>query len=214
MAEYCSNCFEKLDALHMCSQTQKDSSSRQSGAEIWKANQSIGTFVMVAPLAGIILDLVVPLPSSILHSSLMAIFGSAISSAIWLSIKYEGRKNLKFFLRNIKNFLYTPNLIKIFGSQVKRNALATWLAVVVASAGIQLFIFTPGNSTYLSGRVSAKIDEASGANLSVDCPNLQFYFYNKKMECRVKTGLLGITVPARVKLSPLLGTSKIKISLF
>jgi len=37
--------------------------------------------------------------------------------------------------------------------------------------------------------------------------------YSDKIECRVKTGIFGITVPARVTISPLLGTSEIKVSL-
>jgi hypothetical protein len=47
----------------------------------------------------------------------------------------------------------------------------------------------------------------------VECPKNMFYFYTDRLECRVKTGLLGISVPARIALSPLIGTADIKVSL-
>lgn len=192
---------------------QNSHKSQYSGAEIWSANQSIGNFVLIAPLWGLVLDLILPLPSSIINSILLSILGSTLSSAIWVYIKYKGEKSFKFYLRNFKNFLFTPNLIKVFGSHIKGNVVTSWLAVIFASTAIQIVIFTPGNSAYLSDRVTASIDETTGINFSTDCPKLKLYFYNEQIECRVRTGLLGITVPARATLSPLVGTSRISISL-
>lgn len=212
MTDYCPNCFGKLDALHACDEVSSISKSNDSGAHDWHVNQNLGPFVSLAPLAGVLLDLIVPLPSSIVHSFILACIGSAIASAIWVSIKYQGKKSLRFYLFNVKNFVYTPNLLKIFGTQGKSKVMS-WVAVILVSTSLQVLFFTPGNATYLSNRVTAKIDEASGANLSVTCPSMMLYFYNKRIECRVKTGILGITVPARAKLSPIWGSSQIKVSL-
>lgn len=214
MTEYCPNCFGKLDALHSCDDETSNSASKNTGARDWHSKQTLAGFIIIAPLVGVLLDVITPLPSSVLHSIFLSVVGSAIASAIWVAIKYQGQKSLLFFLMNLKNFLYTPNLLKIFGTHGKSKSTTSWLVMIVVSAALQMILFTPGNATYLSDRVTAKIDEASGANLSVECPTMKLYFYNKRIECRVKTGLLGITVPARAKLSPLWGSSQIKVSLF
>jgi hypothetical protein len=119
-----------------------------------------------------------------------------------------------FYVRNLKNFAYTPNMIKIFGLGETKKVATGWLAAVVVSSALQVLIFTPGNASYLGHQVTKKIDDASGANLEVKCPSTKIYLYNEKIECRVKTGLLGITVPARATLSPILGSAEIKVSLF
>jgi hypothetical protein len=104
--------------------------------------------------------------------------------------------------------------LKVFGSDGSRKSTSYWLGVIALSTVLQLIIFTPGNGTYLAHQVTKKIDDASGANLKVECPKTKIYFYNETLECRVKTGILGISVPARISMSPLLGTSDIKVSLF
>jgi len=216
MSDYCPQCFEKLDALHICDT--KSSGSRSgfssTGSEVWGINQSIGNFVVYAPFAGTILDFVLPLPSSLLHSILVSILGSALASMIWVAFKYEGQKSFKFFISNAKNFIYTPNLLKIFGTSGGSKTTRNWFGVIAASTILQILIFTPGNSTYLAHQVNKKIKDASSVNLQVSCPKTRLYLYSDQIECRVRTGILGITVPARAKLSPLFGSSDIKVSLF
>jgi hypothetical protein len=213
MAEYCPNCFEKLDALHICESSESSTQDRSSGSSIWETNQSLAPVVIAAPLFGFLLDFVLPFPSSLVHSLLISVVGSGIVAAIWVAVKYEGQKSLKFFAFNVKNFLYTPNILKVFGSYGVKKATPYWFAVVFLSAALQMVIFTPGNATYLGNQVSKKIDSASGANLKVECPSTKFYLYNEKIECRVKTGILGISVPARATVSPLIGTADIKVSI-
>lgn len=213
MADYCPNCFEVLDALHICGDSSTSKSTIDSGSAVWRTNQSLASFVIFAPLAGVILDLIMPFPSSLIHSLFISILGSAFAGAFWVAVKYQGQKSFKFFAVNLKNFIFTPNMIKVFGSLEKNKTTASWVAMIFASAALQIILFTPGNSMYLENQVSTKIDDASGANLSVDCPGLRFYFYNDNIECRVKTGILGITVPARSQLSPLVGSADIKVSL-
>jgi hypothetical protein len=213
MADYCSKCFEKLDAFHFCAESDSVKNLAASGDDLWETNQSIINFVIFAPVMGVFLDFILPLPSSLIHSLIISILGSALAAILWVTIKYQGEKTFKFYLLNIKNFLYTPNILKIFGSGGNKKAASYWLGIVAFATVIQLLIFTPGNSTYLANQVVNKIDKASGANLKVDCPKTKLYLYNERIECRVKTGILGITVPARANLSPFLGTSEIKISL-
>jgi hypothetical protein len=214
MAEYCPNCFEKLDALHMCGGSEKLNVAPPSGSEVWGINKSLTNFVVFAPLMGVVLDFILPLPSSLIHSVIVSLVGSALASIIWVVLKYQGEKSIKFFFLNLKNFLYTPNLLKVFGSDGSRKSTTYWLGVIALSTVLQVIIFTPGNGTYLAHQVTKKIDDASGANLKVECPKTKIYFYNETLECRVKTGILGISVPARISMSPLLGTSDIKVSLF
>ena len=214
MAEYCPNCFEKLDALHLCGGSEKLNDAPPSGSEVWGINQSLTNFVVFAPLMGVVLDFILPLPSSLIHSVIVSLVGSALASIIWVVLKYQGEKSIKFFFLNLKNFLYTPNLLKVFGSDGSRKSTSYWLGVIALSTVLQVIIFTPGNGTYLAHQVTKKIDDASGANLKVECPKTKIYFYNETLECRVKTGILGISVPARIRMSPLLGTSDIKVSLF
>lgn len=213
MAEYCPNCFEKLDALHLCSDLDSGESSRNPGSNIWSQHQSLANFVILAPLAGLILDFVVPLPSSLVHSFVLSLIGSAAASMVWVSLNYDGQKSFRFFFFNLRHFIYTPNVLKIFGGNGNKKVLFNWLLIVLFSTALQIVLFTPGNSAHLEGRVSAKIDDASGANLKVDCPNTKLFLYNERIECRVKTGIFGITVPARTNLSPILGEYQIKVSI-
>lgn len=175
--------------------------------------QSLAMIVMGAPLMGVVLDFLLPLPSSLIVSVLVSLLGSAFVSFLWVAFKYEGNKTFRFFIRNLKNFIYTPNMLKIFSSNGRKNVTSAWLGFIALSTIIQVIVFTPGNGSFIEYSVSNKIEKESGVNLDVDCPGTQIYLYRDTIECRVKTGILGITVPARVTPSPIVGTFKVKVSL-
>ena len=213
MAPVCSNCGDELDVFHSCGGKNNESDSFFGGGNKPRKNLPLVSVVAPAPLMGIVIDLFMPLPSSLIHSILVSVLGSTIVAALWVAIKYEGKKSFKFYLKNLKNFAFTPLILKIFTTEDSKKATASWLGVIALSSAIQIFLFTPGNSIYLESRVTKQIDKASGADLQVECPSNVIYFYNERIECRVKTGILGITVPARAQLSPLLGSADIKVSL-
>lgn len=208
-----------MEFLHTCGSNQSFQSSQTSSEDSYFAapknrKASLVTLVSFAPLGGFAVDLIAPLPSSLVHSLIVAIIGSTLVGLIWTLTAYEGNKSFKFILRNLKNFAYTPNMLKVFSSENPKKATTTWFGVLALSVALQIVVFTPGNASYLGHQVTKKIDDASGANLKVDCPSTKIYLYNEKIECRVKTGLLGISVPARATLSPILGSAEIKVSLF
>lgn len=213
MTDFCPQCYESMDSDHVCGRKSRSSDSSFSGFTNTRSRFPLVSIVAFAPLMGILFDLVLPLPSSLLHSILVSLLGSTVVGLVWVMFKHEGSKSFNFYLRNLKNFLYTPNLLKLYSADGARKATSLWLVAVALSTALQIFFFTPGNASFLAGRVSHQIDEASGANLDVDCPKNTLHFYTDRIECRVKTGLLGISVPARVTLSPLLGTADIKVSL-
>ena len=203
-------CFEKADFLHMCGESKSSSAFDE---DVKSDLQSLAMIVMGAPLMGVVLDFLLPLPSSLIVSVLVSLLGSAFVSYLWVAFKYEGNKTFRFFIRNLKNFIYTPNMLKIFGSNGRKNVTSAWLGFIALSTIIQVIVFTPGNSSFIEYSVSNKIEKESGVNLDVDCPGTQIYLYRDTIECRVKTGILGITVPARVTPSPIVGTFKVKVSL-
>jgi len=213
MSEICPQCWKTMDLLHTCGAERKSKSDELDGFEHRGTGLPLFTVIAAGPLAGIIVDLILPLPSSLLHSALVSILGSALVAILWVAFKYEGRKSPKFYFANLKNFLFAPNLLKMYGSDDGKKVTLAWSAMIAASMVVQIFLFTPGNASYLAWQVSSQIDNASGANLKVTCPSVHLFFYNERIECRVKTGLLGISVPARASLSPLLGTAEIKVSL-
>jgi hypothetical protein len=104
-------------------------------------------------------------------------------------------------------------MLKIFDPDPNKKAPSIWLGFVALSVVIQLFLFTPGNASFIENSISNKIDEKSGVSLEVECPGTRIFLYQDPIKCKVRTGILGITVPARVKLSPFLGTLTIKVSL-
>ena len=212
MAEYCPLCFEKAEFLHKCSDSPSSGSFGQEFSSPAK-KYSLTSIVMGAPLMGIVLDLFLPLPSSLIASAVVAVLGSAVMSFLWVAFKYEGNKTFRFFIRNLKNFIYTPNMLKIFGSDGNKKATSTWLGFIALSTTMQIFLFTPGNASFIENTVSNKIKKESGVRLTVQCPGTQIYLYQDPIECRVRTGIFGITVPARVTLSPVVGTFSIKVSL-
>jgi hypothetical protein len=212
VAEYCPLCFEKAEFLHKCSDSPSSGSFGQEFSSPAK-KYSLTSIVMGAPLMGIVLDLFLPLPSSLIASAVVAVLGSAVMSFLWVAFKYEGNKTFRFFIRNLKNFIYTPNMLKIFGSDGNKKATSTWLGFIALSTTMQIFLFTPGNASFIENTVSNKIKKESGVRLTVQCPGTQIYLYQDPIECRVRTGIFGITVPARVTLSPVVGTFSIKVSL-
>jgi hypothetical protein len=215
MAEYCPNCFEAMDFLHTCDSSKSSEAENFGNFVAPKSKRaSLITIVGLAPLAGLAVDLFAPLPSSVVHSILATLIGSTLVGLIWVMTSYDGHKSAKFLLRNLKNFAYTPNMLKVFSAENPKKATTTWFGALALSIALQLVVFTPGNASYLGHQVTKKIDDASGANLEVKCPSTKIYLYNEKIECRVKTGLLGITVPARATLSPIIGSAEIKVSLF
>jgi hypothetical protein len=130
-----------------------------------------------------------------------------------VAFKFDGNKTFRFFARNLKNFIYTPNVLKIFGSDGRKNITSAWFGFIALSTAIQVFLFTPGNSSFIEYSINNKIKKESGVNLQVECPGTQVFLYRDTIECRVKTGILGITVPARVTPSPIVGTFTVKVSL-
>ena len=212
MAEYCPLCFEKAEFLHKCSDSTSSGSFGQDSSSP-SGKYSLTSIVMGAPLMGVLLELFLPLPSSIIASALIAVLGSAVTSILWVAFKYDGNKTFRFFIRNLKNFLYTPNMLKIFGSDGNKKATSTWFGFIALSTAIQIFLFTPGNASFIENTVSNKIKKESGVKLAVECPGTKIYFYQEPIECRVKTGVFGISVPARVTISPIIGTFSIKVSL-
>ena len=213
MSPICSNCSEELDVFHNCNAKNGSSDSIFDSNDQQTKNLPLVSVVALAPLMGIVFDLFLPLPSSLIHSIFVSVLGSTVVAALWVAIKYEGKKSFKFYLKNLKNFAFTPLILKIFTTADSKKATGSWLGVIAFSSAIQIFLFTPGNSTYLESRITKQIDDASGANLRAECPSNIFYLYNKRIECRVNTGILKITVPARAQLSPLLGSADIKVSL-
>ena len=209
MADYCPLCFKEADFLHTCS----DSESSDIFGQGSSGKYSLTSIVMAAPLVGIVLDLFLPLPSSLIASAVVAVLGSAVMGFLWVAFKHDGNKSFGFFIRNLKNFLYTPNMLKIFGSDGNKKATSTWFGFIALSTAIQIFLFTPGNASFIENTVSNKIKKESGVKLAVECPGTKIYFYQDPIECRVKTGIFGITVPARVTISPVIGTFSIKVSL-
>ena len=212
MAEYCPSCFEKADFLHICGESSQPGAFGQDSSEI-SGKYPLSTIVMVAPLMGVVLDFFLPLPSSLIVSIVVALMGSALLSFLWVAFNYDGNKTFRFYFRNLKNFIYTPNLLKIFSSNGKKSATPTWVGFVALSMVIQVFIFTPGNASFFEYGISNKIEKESGVNFEVECPGTQIYLYQDTIECRVKTRILGITVPARVTPSPIVGTFTVKVSL-
>jgi hypothetical protein len=212
VAEYCPLCFEKAEFLHKCSDSSSSGSFGQDSSST-SGKYSLTSIVMVAPLMGVFLDLFLPLPSSIVTSALVALLGSAFTSFLWVAFKYDGHKSLRFFILNLKNFFYTPNMLKIFGSDGNKKATSTWFGFIALSTAIQIFLFSPGNASFIENTVSNKIKKESGVKLAVECPGTKIYFYQEPIECRVKTGIFGISVPAGVTISPIVGTFKIKVSL-
>ena len=194
----------------MCGESKSSSAFEE---DVKSDLQSLAMIVMGAPLMGVVLDFLLPLPSSLIVSVLVSLLGSAFVSFLWVAFKYEGNKTFRFFIRNLKNFIYTPNMLKIFSSNGRKNVTSAWLGFIALSTIIQVIVFTPGNGSFIEYSVSNKIEKESGVNLDVDCPGTQIYLYRDTIECRVKTGILGITVPARVTPSPIVGTFKVKVSL-
>ena len=194
----------------MCGESKSSSAFEE---DVKSDLQSFAMIVMGAPLMGVVLDFLLPLPSSLIVSVLVSLLGSAFVSFLWVAFKYEGNKTFRFFIRNLKNFIYTPNMLKIFSSNGRKNVTSAWLGFIALSTIIQVIVFTPGNGSFIEYSVSNKIEKESGVNLDVDCPGTQIYLYRDTIECRVKTGILGITVPARVTPSPIVGTFKVKVSL-
>ena len=212
MASYCPRCFEEDDSFHTCSDSGSlDSFGKDSAGT--SSKYSLASVVMAAPLMGIVLELFLPLPSSLIASALVALLGSAFTSFLWVAFKYDGHKSFRFFILNLKNFVYTPNMLKIFGSDGNKKATSTWFGFIALSTAIQIFLFTPGNASFIENTVSNKIKKESSVKLAVECPGTKIYFYQEPIECRVKTGVFGITVPARVTISPVVGTFSIKVSL-
>jgi hypothetical protein len=212
VADYCPLCFKEADFLHTCSDSGSSDPFGQGNSGT-SGKYSLTSIVMGAPLMGIVLDLFLPLPSSLIASAVVAVLGSAVMGFLWVAFKYDGNKTFRFFIRNLKNFIYTPNMLKIFGSDGNKKATSTWFGFIALSTAIQIFLFTPGNASFIENTVSNKIKKESGIKLAVECPGAQIYFYQDPIECRVRTGIFGITVPARVTLSPVVGTFSIKVSL-
>jgi hypothetical protein len=211
VVDYCPLCFEKAEFLHRCGEL-RATEEFEHARTLKLSNQRL--MVMSAPLMGIALDFLLPLPSSLITSILLALIGSTSIGIIWMIINIERGRRFRLILRNVTSVIYTPKLHRLSSANGKSRVTVFWFGFLALSSAIQLFLFTPGNSSYFEYSINNKIERESDVDLRVECPGTQIYFYQDKIECRVNTGILGITVPARVSPSPLLGTFEVKVSLF
>lgn len=200
-----------MDFLHVCSvkpipQVTADLRENDIGK-----NRAV--WLVTAPFFGIALDIVVPLPSSLFHSLFLAILGSGLASMIWYTSKQSTKRSARYFFFNFKNYFISPLLYRKYNTSNRNSILIPWLFALGLSISIQVFFFTGGNSQFLANQISSQIEKGSDADLEVTCPKFQAYFYNEEIECRVKTEILGITVPARATLSIVTGIPSVKVSL-
>ena len=208
MAEICTECFRRHDAFDSC-----PGNTSASDKPDTQPRSLSGLLLGGLPLVGFLLDFLLPVPSSLLWAILLTVAGSILGGVLWTSLFFRGQKSLRFFLGNVPNFIYLPNMTKLYGNKTSLTRFSGWIGLVLASVTLQLLVFTPGNATYIAGRVSQQIADSSGSQLEVSCPQLTIYTYNSTITCEIQTGLLAFTAPARVSIEPLLGVSEIEVSL-
>ena len=212
MSEVCPKCGKKMDFFHDCESFFGDNSDLANSHHEF-LNSSVEKVILLAPLFGIVLDFGIPLPSSIFNSIFLTFFGSLLFGVLWKLTK-STNKSTVFSTGQLREAIFLPNMQKVNGQETFKKSRNLWGLMFLLSLVLQLIIFTPGNSSYLSNQISNEIDKETSVWLETNCPKSSLYFYNHQITCRVKTGILGITVPARVKIEPLLGTTKIRVSPF
>jgi hypothetical protein len=106
-------------------------------------------------------------------------------------------------------------MVKVFGVQSSVTKTGSWVGVVIASIALQLVIFSPGNASAVANGVSDRIESSTNQRLVVSCPTTLVISPSTRITCEIETGVLAITVPARVILNPfaLNGVAKVDISL-
>lgn len=213
MPNLCPKCLGPDELFHSCNDKDKGLSLDFDQDASDRPIASLILIVGLSPFLGFVFDYLAPMPSSIVNSVLLSLLGSAIFAMFWVSMQFKGRKSFDFYLKNFKNFLYTPNILKVLTTTSNRKAKSFWIVNVIVCSILQITFVTPGNADYLASRVTSQINEASGADLDVECPSNFLFFYRENIKCKVKTGIFGITVPARANLSPFLGNSEIKVTL-
>lgn len=215
MSEVCPNCFKKHDVFTSCDG--KNSREYDSDFSLGDTTSSSSSSLLLGlvPFVALIFDLILPLPNSLIASLIITPLGMFLGSFLWVTLFYRGRKTLKFHARNALNYIYVPNMVKVFGVQSSVTKAGPWVGVVIASIVLQLVIFSPGNASAVASGVSDRIESSTNQRLVVSCPTTLVISPSTRITCEIETGVLAITVPARVTLNPIAlnGVAKVDISL-
>ena len=151
-----------------------------------------------APLSGLLFDFIFPIWPNWWQSCFYILAGSLIVNQFVAIRTSRTTPSAKNFFRGLLYNLNTPKIIRVKSSteHAKRN-LITWIGMLVASFVLIFMICTPGNSSGLEKRITAKVKETTGLNSSASCPKLFFAYPGSQVTCRIKK--FGITLPIVVK---------------
>jgi hypothetical protein len=222
MSNFCSECFREVDPFapceHQAGGKSKDDFSFQKSKDPFSVGPSKGGFglqadqaLFLAPLSGLLLDLVFPSWSNPLVSIVLALLGGALFMFVWRQRTYGFKFNPMYLIKNLPSYLIPP--LGSVGSTSKPKTYGVWVGGLAVSVLLQGAIFSPGNGAFLENRVRTYINDRSPVGLSVDCPAFAFIPLGGQVTCEVGTGVFGITVPARVQISPFTNAVDVKVSL-
>ena len=217
MSEFCDVCFAKVDPFDLCEHMKNDSSAQTAWDDPSATSPNAGSLdllVVLSPLAGIAADFLLPRWSNPLESLIWTLLFGGIPVVIWIARSYSKtavRGSAMF--RNIPLFLVPPLAIRALAAPAKRVEYSLkWLAILVVSLFVQLAVVTPMNSTALENGIQDFIIDKTGSSLSVDCPSSALIPFGGTLTCEVETGILGITVPANIRVTPILNTISVDVS--
>lgn len=215
MADFCDVCFKQIDVFNPC-EHQKTSSQAK---DVWRETPSIKSgnpalALIVSPVIGLIADWVFPVWSTPWLSAGLTLLLGAPLVALWIK-QQSGTKFAQLVLpRNLLNMVFPPLAMKAHDFSGNRtDAIKKWTGVFLASLLLQLVVLTPGNAVALAKAVSSHISDTNGSDLAVICPSPSFTLINSEFTCEVETGVLALTVPARVTITPIINSVDVQVSL-
>lgn len=216
MPDYCETCFREIDLLNPCVHQARSANldfDFGSAASSGTKTSLRPEHVWLAPVAGIVLDAFLPIWTNVITAILMSLVGGAVVVAYWVTRGLNVRMSMATGFRNLGLYLLPPLAFRAFASEGKSALVQRWAACMVGSVLVQLMFITPGNFTALENAISAETAVDTSGGLVVHCPSTVILPVGGEVVCEVETGILALTIPARIEISPILMQATVKVSL-
>jgi len=164
-------------------------------------NQRKVNMLIVAPLAGLIFDLIIPIWSTWYISFVYIFVASALVSQISFWKSSGGSLHAKSFLMGTLRSLNAIKAIKLYSSSGKfKQNISIWVVSVISAFLLISVIGTPANSKALENRIQGKINATTSLNMDTNCPKLFVAVPGSDVTCHVRT-FLGINLPVIIHIN-------------
>jgi hypothetical protein len=157
---------------------------------------------LIAPLAAVALDYVVPIWSTWYVSLALVVISFVVLNTFFNVVNSEAKVSFKRFIINVARSINAPGTIALRSNSGKAAMnIALWFGVVTASVLIVFSNVTTANANFLESKLKAEGLELTGQEFEISCPTgFTSGLPGSEIACSAEI-IFGLSVPVTVQIN-------------